>query len=257
MRRPVSIIVGTLALGILFAGTVSYSSGQPQGSHAKGVQLPKESRSGQSWHLEDVTQTARENPKTFFIPDAAERSTLQSGQRVRLHFVIGTPKPDGPRAERMWVEISNRSDGPQGVEYAGHLTNQPAAIVDLRRGDLVEFGPRHVAQVQVRKGDPKWLPNAELKALVSTAALEDGANARFAYREKPDNREDSGWRLFRGDESEEFVNDPANVRPCLVGWLVDRDPSLRALFKNEDHAGYDRMPDGAWNRAKDWKPADQ
>ena len=34
----------------------------------------------------------------------------------------------------------------------------------------------------------------------------------YMYREAPDNEDDSGWRFFRGNETNEYVNDPHNIQ---------------------------------------------
>jgi len=34
---------------------------------------------------------------------------------------------------------------------------------------------------------------------------------QFMYREKPDNANDSGWRVFSGDEDQEYVDNPNNI----------------------------------------------
>jgi len=34
---------------------------------------------------------------------------------------------------------------------------------------------------------------------------------RFMYREKPDNDNDSGWRVFSGSEDQEYMDNPNNI----------------------------------------------
>jgi hypothetical protein len=44
----------------------------------------------------------------------------------------------------------------------------------------------------MKKSDPRWLPIGELSAFVSELVFEPGQRARWAYREAPDDEEDSG-----------------------------------------------------------------
>ncbi len=60
------------------------------------------------WHLEDVESTHRQFPDTFHLPSLEERRSLTVGRRVRLHFAFEQPMPDGCRAERMWVTITEK-----------------------------------------------------------------------------------------------------------------------------------------------------
>jgi hypothetical protein len=108
--------------------------------------------------LEDVEQTARQNPETFFIPSEQERKSKKVGASVRLHFLLKDPSGDQPRAERMWVTVTQA----QGFlrPYKGILENAPVFIEDLKPGDEVTFKPCHIAQTIIKKGDPGWIDSA-------------------------------------------------------------------------------------------------
>jgi len=204
------------------------------------------------WYLEDVEQAARESPDGFFIPSAEERLARSCGDSVRLHFVLRDGSPDGPRAERMWVMVTERSEGSEGVRYQGMLINSPVYIRGLDAGSEIDFPPVHIAQTSLAPSHPDWLPIGEQGALVSAAALEPGRRACWAYRVAPGRDEDSGWRLFRGDESPEYVADSTTIRICNVYWLVDRDPTLRQIFHADVGAAFERATqDGDWARVED------
>jgi len=208
-----------------------------------------------AWYLEDVVGRARDHPDQFFIPSERERRACAVGDLVRLHFVLRNPSAEGPRTERMWVEVVERLGKDASVTYKGVLTNQPANIGGLAIGTVIEFLPIHIAQTIVPKSHPDWLEVGEKAALVSERVLEKGCKARFVYREAPDHDEDSGWRLFRGDETQEYVNEEANIRRCNVGWLVNRDPTLRPVFRNEVGSAFEREnEDDNWTRVEGWQP---
>jgi hypothetical protein len=205
------------------------------------------------WDLENVEKSHAQKPDEFFIPGIEERLSLKPGSLVRLHFLVLCNAPGLPRAERMWVEITERST--DGRRYVGLLTNQPQYISSLNLGDSVEFAPEHVAMVLIERDDPQWSNIFEKKAMVSQAALVKHAVVRWLYRETPDNDEDSGWRLFSGDETEEYLNNAKNVVICNVGWLLDRDPSLSDIIKANIGSAFERVgPEDRWRKVEDFQP---
>lgn len=207
------------------------------------------------WTLEDVEVASKKNPSGFFIPLINERESQKKGDLVKLHFMLNNLKEDEPRAERMWVEITETklSCG----KYAGVLTNQPAYIKTINVGDRVEFEARHIAQTIIKKGDPRWIDSSEKMALVSKMCMENGNIIRFLYREKPDREQDSGWRMFTGLESEEYNNDSDNIRFVNVGYLIAKDPTLLHPLKGDLGSVYERdEKDKPWRKVEDWNPPD-
>ena len=83
----------------------------------------------------------------------------------------------------------------------------------------------------------KFIPD-ELKdrgyCFAPTNLVEEQRKVRFMYRETPDDDNDSGWRFFAGDESDEYVNDPNNIGLFDVFTIakIDRDiiPFLDSPF---------------------------
>jgi hypothetical protein len=208
-----------------------------------------------SWHLENVEITAEKNPRSFFIPSLDERRRQKPGDIVRLHFVLKDEGPDLPRAERMWVEITEglSADG----NYAGILTNQPVHIKDLQLEESLQFKPCHIARTYIGKDDPRWIECGEKGALVSKMVFDKNEILRFAYREKPDREEDSGWRFFAGHEDDEYANDSKNIRICNVRWLVDFDPSIDEFIRDDYGAVFERQTiKYDWIRVIDWKIPD-
>lgn len=52
------------------------------------------------------------------------------------------------------------------------------------------------------------------------------AAAELRYREAPDFDGDSGWRFFSGDESQAYVDDPANSAVHDVNTIANYDPEI-------------------------------
>ncbi|MHB8900792.1 MAG: immunity protein Imm33 domain-containing protein [Thermoguttaceae bacterium] len=203
--------------------------------------------------LEDVEKTAKENPEKFFLPSEAERKSQKTGASVRLHFLLKDPADDEPRAERMWVTITQE----HGLlkPYRGLLENAPVYITDLKLGDAVTFKPCHIAQTIIKRGDPRWIDSASLKALVSKMCFERNEIVRFLYREKADREDDSGWRMFTGHETQEYTDDPKNIRIVEVGFMLDRDASLLEPLKEGIGGVFERgNKTEPWHRVTDWTP---
>ena len=54
----------------------------------------------------------------------------------------------------------------------------------------------------------------------------DGRKVRFMYREKPDNKLDSGWRFMSGYESDSYMNDQKNHGVYDVNTIANYDPDI-------------------------------
>ncbi|QUL52730.1 DUF2185 domain-containing protein [Paenibacillus tritici] len=204
------------------------------------------------WTLEDVEETSRLHPESFFIPSRQEREAQEIGRMVRLHFMLTNALEGQPRAERMWVEITGQD--PVTGRYTGILTNAPGVIQSLQPGDTVEFEPRHIAQSILRQGDPAWVEVGEKAAMVTRKCMLPGSGVRWMYREAATREQDSGWRLFTGEEDRAYLSDPKNTAIMNVYDLIDRDPSLLEPFKGAVGTAFERSgPDAEWVEVKNWR----
>jgi hypothetical protein len=188
----------------------------------------------QSWRLDDAAIIAAENPYTFYKPSAEAVALLRPGNRVKLIFEFDSDDPEAPRAERMWVRISRI----EGDRFYGVLRNDPLYIRDLQDGDPVEFEARHIIQSNV--DDPRGDPTARYwpRCFVTKRVLEGGARARYLYREAPDTKEDSGWRILAGDETDEYMDDPANAAYVSLGAVLGKDDSFVHLLDTPAPCAY-------------------
>jgi uncharacterized protein YegJ (DUF2314 family) len=228
---------GSLKNGVLVAST-------------KAILAYISKRMANSWVLENVEVAAKEKPDTFFIPDREEREGQAIGDEVRLHFLI-MDSPAKHRAERMWVEITEVTGS--SLKYRGILTNEPSCIADLSIGDEIEFGVEHIAQTIIKEGSPYWIDSGEQAAFVSKLCLEPGGVIKFLYREGADGEEDSGWRMFSGQEDDEYANTPSNIRIINVGYLLDIDPSLLVPLKGKIGEAFERVDAASpWQQILDW-----
>ena len=58
----------------------------------------------------------------------------------------------------------------------------------------------------------------------------EGHHVGYCYRESPNFRNDSGWRFFSGQESDEYANDPANIAIYDVNTIANYDPEIIPLL---------------------------
>ncbi len=54
----------------------------------------------------------------------------------------------------------------------------------------------------------------------------EGKPVGYMVRETPINDIDTGWRFFSGDESEDYMNDPANLEFYNLNTIANYDPSI-------------------------------
>lgn len=178
-----------------------------------------------TWYLDNVEDRARASPRTFFIPPEHRRHNLQEGDTVKLVFMLNHPSADEPGTERMWVEVV-RADG---TSYTGSLLNTPHAIQDLKPGDNVPFGPKHVAAVGVSEAEIGYA--VEERALVSRSLGSMEVRPRVLWRDEPVQQGDSGWTLMLGDEPDSFSEDAKNFGTTQLGFLTDKFPELEKVFR--------------------------
>jgi hypothetical protein len=75
----------------------------------------------------------------------------------------------------------------------------------------------------------------------------------FMYREQPMDAQDSGWRIFAGDESQEYVDNADNSDIYSATTILTIDPSIRELLTRPVGSAFERdSPNAAWKPAEDF-----
>ena len=100
------------------------------------------------WMLVSAEERRAAHPETFQIPSRTDRETLVSGAAAQLLFHIETKEAGqviDRGVDRMWVIV--QAVTPEG--YLGVLDNDPGQSegLNLREGDVIVFGPEHVAAI--------------------------------------------------------------------------------------------------------------
>ena len=179
-----------------------------------------------SWHLTDAAELAARHPYTFYKSPPEAIAQVRPGEVVKLIFAFRSDDPQAPGAERMWVLVETIE--PLG-HFTGKLDNMPGYIQDLKAKDPVAFEARHIINTQHDDDDNLVNRYAGL-CFVTKRILEDGAPVGYLYREEPDNADDSGWRFTANDESDDYINDSANVALVSLGAVLSVDDRFIALL---------------------------
>lgn len=70
----------------------------------------------------------------------------------------------------------------------------------------------------------------------------DGAKVGYMHRDTPRNELDSGWRFFAGDESQEFLDNPANSGLYDVNTIANHDPEIIPFLQSPFGSAFIRNP---------------
>lgn len=62
----------------------------------------------------------------------------------------------------------------------------------------------------------------------------------FMYREEPSNLQDSGWRFFSGEEEQEYVDNPDNLKIYDVNTIIKIDPDIEEFLDSGYGIAYER-----------------
>ncbi len=75
---------------------------------------------------------------------------------------------------------------------------------------------------------------------VSNRIMIDGQSIGYLYREEPDNEDDSGWRIFAGDETQDYADDASNFALYNASTILGRDSKLSEILGISYPVTYER-----------------
>lgn len=182
-----------------------------------------------SWKLENAQKLAGEFPYTFHKPSKEVVSQLKAENQAKLIFEFESDDPEAPRAERMWVEITEVKNG----MFSGYLDNEPAYIKDLKYKDSIEFRECHIIDTDLDDPVPSITDKYIKRCFVTNNILYEGRKVGYLYREEPDYDDDSGWRFTAGDETDEYMEDSDNSSYVSLGAVLREDDSCVTLLDRE------------------------
>lgn len=194
----------------------------------------------QSWSLENAQVIADEFPYTFYKPSQQVVSQLRPGNQAKLIFTFESSDPETPRAERMWVEITEISDN----GFRGYLDNDPAYIQDLKYQDTLEFEECHIIDTDLEDPVPSITEKYIKRCFVTNSVLYDGKPVGYLYREDPDYDDDSGWRFTAGDETDEYMENADNSSYVSLGAVLREDDSFVDLLDSSPGKAFVKNDEG-------------
>ncbi|WP_435255449.1 DUF2185 domain-containing protein [Tenacibaculum sp. A30] len=89
--------------------------------------------------------------------------------------------------------------------------------------------------------------------LITKKILDDKELPYWMYREKAELDIDSGWRIFSGTESEEYLNNPQNTVPVSYETVIKLDPDIEINLLAPYGTAFERnTKTKKWKIVEDW-----
>jgi len=117
-----------------------------------------------------------------------------------------------------------------------------AAIATLSRAEQPNMADPRQKKFKLRADQIKDLVRPMGGALATDRITVDGMPVGYMYREAPDRPEDSGWRFFAGDESQEYVDVPENSSVYAVNTIANYDPDIIAYLESPAPCAFEKIP---------------
>lgn len=93
--------------------------------------------------------------------------------------------------------------------------------------------------------------------MVSKIITEKGYKPMFMYREKRIRNEDSGWRIFSGLETDEYLENPENIGIYNPSTILKMDTSIQSLILKGVGSVYERKDEHSeWYKVDDYELED-
>jgi len=90
--------------------------------------------------------------------------------------------------------------------------------------------------------------------MVSKLITEEGKTPMFIYREKRTRKEDSGWRIFSGFETDEYLENPKNIGIYNPSTILKIDFSLHSILLKGVGSVFEKKDENsAWCPVYDYK----
>lgn len=111
-------------------------------------------------------------------------------------------------------------------------------------------------------GEKKWaLPRSSIEQMIEWEGADgcyatdritvDGCRVGFMLREKPDNDKlDSGWRFFAGDEDDEYMKDISHSEIFSLNTICNYDPDIIEFLEKPVGSAYYRDANGIFRKYK-------
>jgi len=123
-----------------------------------------------------------------------------------------------------------------GVQALEERLRQAGCLgtLDIARENLFTPAARSILE--------DWVGAAQ--CLATNRIMEDGAPVGYCYREAPYDESDSGWRFTAGDESDDYMNDPAQSGVFDLSQIADFDVDILPILQTPAPCAFARGPQG-------------
>ncbi|KAN0052741.1 hypothetical protein ACTA71_006847 [Dictyostelium dimigraforme] len=132
------------------------------------------------------------------------------------------------------------------IKFTGLLDNNPYQLKSLKLGDRIEFFDYNILSIynqpnQLYHPDLDCVPGSikqlfDQLCLVSNRILVDKEHIGYIFRENGTFPNDSGWRIFAGDEADDYMNKKENYQLVSLASVLNIDDSILLLLGSSiDH----------------------
>ncbi len=203
-----------------------------------------------SWRLKDAEAMAKAYPYTYYKPSFNITQHLAVGNLVKLDFTFDSENAEDsqitkdqivdstitqsqiPEGERMWVKIKYIDK--DKASFIGELVNTPLWLLDLHYGDEITFSHKHIIDHDMPRYEDNLVDKYVPRCMVNRAIIYDNAPINYLRHDVPlpqseedkFNSPDSGWSIYTGDESREYLDNDDNFVMVSLGAVLRRDDSI-------------------------------
>ena len=94
------------------------------------------------------------------------------------------------------------------------------------------------------------------RCIATKSVSEEGAPVGFMYREAPVFENDSGWRFFSGDETDEYTDNPDNFTVYSISDITRTNPAISEFLNRPEGSAWELNEEGQFQAVADWQPKD-
>ena len=135
-----------------------------------------------------------------------------------------------------------------------HCTIKPPLHTSVRKsGESCKIMPNHLFANSMNKF-AQALAAALDRCIVTNTVAEQGKPVGFLYREAPVFENDSGWRIFSGDETDEYTDNPDNFSIVSLSAITADNPDIAPLLTQAEGSAWELNEDGEFQAVADWQP---
>ena len=98
-------------------------------------------------------------------------------------------------------------------------------------------------QFALAPSDIKPLAEGRGSCFATDRITADGKPVGFMYRDPPKNDVDSGWTFLSGDETQDYLDNPAGLGIYNVNTVANYDPAIISYLDAPVLSAFERQPD--------------